>query len=103
MVFFEKKKIQFSPIHEIFPFSSELFSEKLNSSSCEFSVQYCSVFETVKEKADEKKISMVHVFAIVQARGPASEKFAERLAAECADYWQSGRYLNVVFNSVADP
>jgi hypothetical protein len=34
---------------------------------------------------------MVHVFAVVQARGPASEKFAERLAAECADYWQSGR------------
>jgi hypothetical protein len=45
---------------------------------------------------------LVHIFPVVQARGPASEKFAERLAAECADYWQSGRYLYVVF-SVADP
>ena len=27
----------------------------------------------------------------MQARGPASEKYAERLAADCTDYWQSGR------------
>jgi hypothetical protein len=57
----------------------------------------------VKEKADEKWISMVDVFAVVQARGPASEKFAERLAAECADYWQSGRYLYLVFKGTVRP
>jgi hypothetical protein len=98
-----KKNIKFSPIHEIFLFASELFSEKLNSSSCWFSVQHCIVFETMKEKAGEKWISWVHFFAVVQARGPASEKFAERLAAECADYWQSGRYWNVVFKVTVRP
>jgi len=29
----------------------------------------------------------------MQARGPASEKFAEVLAAECTNYWQSGRQM----------
>ena len=30
---------------------------------------------------------------LIQARGPASEKFAEVLAAECTSYWQSGRQM----------
>jgi hypothetical protein len=31
----------------------------------------------------------------MQARGPASEKYAERLAADCTDYWHSGRHVGI--------
>jgi hypothetical protein len=30
----------------------------------------------------------------LQARGPASASFAEKLAAECTSYWQSGRQVS---------
>jgi protein SMG8 len=38
-----------------------------------------------------KLLAAMSVYSM-QARGPASEKYAERLAAECTEYWQSGRY-----------
>ena len=39
-----------------------------------------------------KLLAAMSVYSM-QARGPASEKFAELLAAECTNYWQSGDHL----------
>ena len=39
-----------------------------------------------------KLLAAMSVYSM-QARGPASEKFAEMLAEECTNYWQSGRQM----------
>ena len=39
-----------------------------------------------------KLLAAMSVYSM-QARGPASEKFAEMLVAECNSYWQSGRQM----------
>ena len=39
-----------------------------------------------------KLLAAMSVYSM-QARGPASEKFAELLAADCTTYWQSGRQM----------
>lgn len=44
------------------------------------------------EYHNAKLIQAMSMYSM-QARGPASEKFAEVLAAECTNYWQSGRQM----------
>ena len=44
------------------------------------------------EYHNAKLLAAMSVYSM-QARGPASEKFAEMLAAECTTYWQSGRQM----------
>jgi len=43
-----------------------------------------------EEYHNAKILQALSVFSM-QARGPASEKFAERLAAECTEVWRAGR------------
>ena len=43
--------------------------------------------------AQAKLLAAMSLYSM-QARGPASEKLAEVLAAECLAYWQVPRYAN---------
>ena len=39
------------------------------------------------------QLMQVLAFFSVQARGPASSRYAEQLASECNSYWQAGRQM----------
>ena len=39
------------------------------------------------------QLMQVLAFFSVQARGPASGRYAEQLASECTCYWQAGRQM----------